>query len=60
VTPIKAVSALARGVGRFLLKCLRVVLLLMLVVIPVPMTFSWMKRLVGDRRNVPSETMRKD
>ena len=35
-------------------------LLVMLVVIPVPVTFNWMKRLVGDRKNLPAETLRKD
>jgi predicted anti-sigma-YlaC factor YlaD len=55
-----AVSSAARSVGRLLLRAVRVALLLLLVVIPVPVTFSWMKRLVGDRRNLPAETLRKD
>jgi hypothetical protein len=49
-----------RAVGRVVLKLLGVCLLLMLVVIPVPVTFNWMKRLVGDRKNLPAETLRKD
>jgi predicted anti-sigma-YlaC factor YlaD len=53
-------AALPSAAGHLLLRVVRVLLLLMLVVIPVPVTFSWMKRLVGDRKNLPAETLRKD
>ena len=52
--------ALLRAAGHLLLRAVRVAFLLFLVVIPIPVTFNWMKRLVGDRKNLPAETLRKD
>lgn len=56
----RAIVAALKATLRLLLRVVRVALLLVLVIIPVPMTFSWMKRLVGERKNLPSETIRKD
>jgi len=58
--PPHTLSALPRALGRLLLRVVQFCLLVMLVVIPVPVTFNWMKRLVGDRKNLPAETLRKD
>lgn len=54
------VLAILRALWRALRQLLRLALLLMVVIIPIPVTFAWMKRLVGDRRNLPAETLRKD
>ena len=52
--------AFLRAAGQLALRSFRFAFLLFLVVIPIPVTFNWMKRLVGDRKNLPAETLRKE
>lgn len=56
---LQAASRSGRAVLHFLLRVVRVALILFMVIIPIPIQFAWMKKLVGERRNLPTETMKK-
>ena len=56
----RAASAFGRAVLHFILRIVRFALILFIVIIPIPVTFAWMKKLIGDRRNQPAETLKKE